>query len=394
MPQASTRLALVLGGLLLLTPTPRVLAAPAPTSEEESQLAELTRLEKELEALTAPSWHSNSKLGLLAGYESNPLLSSYALGGAALARGELDNFSWLRQWHGCELIGMLHGSVTRYINPPPGLAGEQNWFLHAELRRQAFTGTRFSVSGTAFLSDEVIDLSVNDAFHQVAPLRVWGEKAKLQLRQTLTTRLWLEAEGDLQHSSYLHYAGAYTEPGATLRLGCEPGAGLTLSLAALGHRRAYSERNENNAGGRALPGTRLHLLVREAEAALGWKHAWHGAWELGAKARQGETRDEASGFFDYRQRLLEVTASWESGDWKLSADYGVTHYRYLLQTVGAGLTPPHRTLQNRDLDLQLDYKLSEKLSLQLSLQQELSRTNEDFSDYTNRSVVLGLHREF
>ena len=380
--------ALLLGCHLLFAPSP--LQAAAPASEDASA----EELLKQLEALALPSWQNTAKLGLAVGYESNPLLSSFASEGAALARLELEDFVLHPDWHGLELLGMLNGSVTRYVSPPPGLGGKQNWFLHGETRLTPFKGTRLALTATGYLTDEVIDLSLNDSFHFVAPLRVWGGKTSLQFRQSLPARLWLEARAELHRSAYLHYAGDFTEPGASLRLGWDSKSGLSLSLSGRSQRRAYAERNEATVGGRPLPGTRLHLLSHEGEANLSWKGQWHGGWSLSTKGRLGETRDERSGFFDYRQQHLSTSLAWEKGDWRLSLELAQDHFRYLLQTVGMGLQPPHRTRRDRELALELGYALSEHVHLQLGLRHESSRTNEEFSDYQNRSLVLGLYREF
>ncbi len=379
--------AFLLGCILLLAARPLHAAPEAEDSSAEELL-------KQLEALALPSWQNTAKLGLGAGYESNPLLSSFSAQGAALARLELEDFVLNTDWHGLELLGMLNGSVTRYLSPPPGLAGKQSWFLHGESRLSPRKGTRLALTATGYLTDDIIDLSLNDSYHFVAPLRVWGGKTSLQVRQSLPARFWLEARAELHRSSYLHYPAAFTEPGASLRLGWDSKAGLSLSLAGRSQRRSYAERNESTAGGRPLPGTRLKLLQHEGETSLSWKKAWHGQWAFAAKGRLGETRDEASGFFDYRQEHLETSLSWEQDDWRLSLELSQDHYRYLLQTVGMGLQPPHRTRRDREALLELEYALSEKLRLQLNLHHENSTTNEEFSNYQNRGVVLCLYREF
>ena len=364
------------------------LAAPETEADLNAQLL------KELNALESSTWSTVSSLGLLAGYESNPLLSSFSSHGAGLARAELEHFSLVPQWHGLEFIGMLNGSVTRYIGPPKGLSGEQSWFLHGEARAKPFKSTRISVSATTYLADEVLDLSINEATHQVAPLRVWGEKCDLKLRQELPAQFWLEAGPELHHSSFLHYAGDYTEGGANLRLGWDSKSGLSVSLAGLKHRRGYTERTESTAAGRALKDTLLHLTDQSAEALISWKKEWHGTWQLSAKARAGEIKDGASGFYDYRQQHGDIELSYEKDPWKIAVELGGDHYLYSVQTVGMGLVPPQRTRDDRNASLKVERKLTEHSTLSLSFNTERSRSNEENSDYANSSFVLGLQREF
>ncbi len=374
--------ALFLASFLAAQSAPQVVNL-APTDPSQSSLS-----------LSSLGWVSTSNLNASLGWCDNVLLSPYSPIGKAFARAEVDTFVWRKFEGNLELISLLNGTVLRYLSPPDETSGEQQWFAHVEGRWQPVKAWGLSLATDAFLQDLVVDLSETEAARLVAPLRAQGLFATLATQICLPGQLRFEPLVQAKRSDYRNYEGDYDELKCGLRLEWKHAERLVLSGSVMQYRRHYSQRAQFTAAGRELVGTRLGFAIREAEAktALSWKGA--GSWTLSTTAGYSENRDEASGFFDYDLRRGKLELTWDSEPWKISLDGDAKRMDYLVQTVGAGVSPEARTADLFEAGLRIERQLGSAWTLFAEDRWEETRSNESGFSYRSNTVLAGAQRAF
>jgi hypothetical protein len=388
---------LCLGLYALLRPTCGVEAGSAaaipPGSDLISQLPE--DLEKELRELIEHPWKLSGSAVASLGYRENPELSSFKAKGRAFAGGELEGFAWRLPRKGWESILMVNGSFKRFFDPTADTAWEHLWFMHGEERWTAASGVRLSASTQLFFQQQVVDISATEASRVVLPVQVYGGIANLSARFPLPLGLTVETIAGAQRNDFRDIAEDNTEPKALLKLERKFGSSWLLELTGELRRRDYAERTQSTLGGRSLPGTHLRLAQRAAQAKAAYTtEGSRGKWSSSLVLRGSAYRDQASGFFDYDQTLATVSTTWSKGSWELSLEASASHYRYLTQTVGAGLNPDARRRDDLSYTLKAERGWGEHWKLGAELTFERCRTNLENSNYQDSVYQIVLKREF
>lgn len=358
------------------------------------QVPSLALLERELDRLTKSAWDVSGSLSLGLGVESNPLLSPEAPVARTAVFSEIEGFAFLPTWQALRITALLNGSCTRFPFEGGEGRGRQSWFLHLGARSLNLGANTLSAALTAYLNDEVLDLSATSTGHWVAPLRVWGGKGSLSVRRPLFAGFLLEVEGTVHRCAYLDFNGDFTEPGMQLHLERPVYGGASLGLSFRQLPRLYDSRGLRTAAGRERAGTRLRLLFEELELELAWRHVWHGRWLVSVKGLQAWCSDKDSGFHDYGSGRISSDCSWRGEAWSLRLRLQAEKARYEIQTVGMGLNPPARRREDLETSLRLERRLAGGRGLWVESSAQRSRSNEDASDYLNKILQIGLTQEF
>ena len=148
------------------------------------------------------------------------------------------------------------------------------------------------------------------------------------------------------------------------------------------------------AGGRPLAGTRLRFRQQELSLRVGTHWNAAGEWKAAVTAGAGRLRDGASGFFDHDQRHVRTELSWRPGDWRLLLEAETRRTDYLLQTVGAGITPPPRIADGHASRLRVERALGGRWGTFGEFSWERVRSNEREFSYRALGALGGVQREF
>ena len=350
-------------------------------------------LQAELDALQRATWHPSASARASLGWRDNVLLSPFAPIERGFARGELEAILMRPMRNRWELISFLNGDVLRYFSPPLETRGEQQWSLHTEGRWQPIDRARMSLRAVGYLRDMVIDLSETEARRVVAPTRVRGAYLTAGTRLAVGP-VHIEPAVQAKRTDYRDYAGDYDEGRAGARIEWRVGRPLTVSGAWFESDRSYDQREEFSASGRSLPGTSLRFRQRDTELKARTTFKAAGNWTLAATTGWLENRDRASGYFDYDQKRARLEVGWRREGWSVAFDGEAKRMDYLLQTVGAGISPPPRINDDHELTLRLERELNPRWSLFGEHRWERSRSNEMEFSYKANSVLAGLHRSF
>jgi hypothetical protein len=350
-------------------------------------------LQAELDALARAAWLPSASARTSLGWRDNLLLSPFAPLERGFARGEIEAILLRPMKDRWQFVSFLNGDVLRYFAPPPETRGEQQWSLYMEGRWQPIDRARLAVKGAGYLRDMVVDLSETEARRVVAPTRVRGAYVTAAPRVTLG-RLQFEPSIQLKRTDYRDYAGDYDEVRSGGRVEWRHNDALTVSAAWFEARRSYDQRTQYNAGGRALPGTQLRFRQRDAE--LKMRTAWNarGEWEAAATVGQLENRDQAFGYFDYDQERARIELEWRPASWRIHLDAETKRLEFLVQTVGAGISPPARVSDDHEITFRAEREVNERWTLFGEHRWERSRSNEIEFSYRANTVLAGLQRSF
>jgi hypothetical protein len=378
-------------GRLTAGETAGVPAADASGGDQRQMQAQLSAM---LAALALPVWQHSATLETELGYRDNLTLTPFTPTGRAFFRTDVEALTLRLPTSAWEAFAFLDGEVTRYFSPPPQIAGEQQWFAHAEARWKPTNRWRVAGALQGYYQDEVIDLSSTEAVRVVAPMKVLGGIGTLTGRADLPAGWAVEAVGSVHRSDFRQSDADFVEPKAGLRLEWNHGGRWAVAATAFERKRRYDSREEYTAFGRALTGTRLCFRQREAEISA--KYAWtaHGKWTAKLGAGLLTSRDGASGFFDYDQRRGQGEITWEATPWTLAVEGSASRYRYLVQTVGIGLDPPLRRRDENAAKFRVSRTVAKGWIVFGEYRWERSDTNEDNEDYRVLTAGAGLRREF
>jgi hypothetical protein len=115
---------------------------------------------------------------------------------------------------------------------------------------------------------------------------------------------------------------------------------------------------------------------------------------LAATIGQLENRDRASGYFDYDQKRARLEVGWHLAAWRVSLDGEAKRMDYLVQTVGAGITPPPRISDDYESTLRLEREIDSRWMIFGEHRWERSRSNEVDFRYRANTVLAGVQRSF
>lgn len=372
---------------------PARLAATLATLTPEQWAALPPELRDELQAILGPAWVWGVTVRAGAEWRDNVLLSPVSPTARTLLRSQLESYLWRRPAGQWEWLGFLNGDVGRLLDPLPELAGEQEWFAHAEGRWTPRPGWRVSLTAQSYYQDQVLDLSATETERFVARMRVRGWRGGADLTVPLPRDLAWVLGGKAHRSDYADFLEDFTEEeGHTaLRWRSDRGEGRSLMVALdwSERRRTHPDRNQYTAGGRPLPGTQLKFRMNEARLET---KLVRGNWS-GSLAIVGlSNRDLASRYFNYTEQGAQLTLERATPTWRVAVEVGGSRSRYDVQTVGIGFDPPLRRRDHREMRLRVERVLSPRWSLFADVSEERSRENEAGGTYRARLLALGLSR--
>ena len=341
----------------------------------------------------ASRWEQTTTLRGAFGWRDNALLSPFAPIGRPFARIELDTFL-LKQRGDWRWLSFVNGDVLRYFSPPPETSGEQQWFIHGETRWQHWPAWRMALKADGFFQDAVIDLSETERIRTIAPTRGQGGFVTATTRVSLPAGLALEPITQVKRVNYRNFPGGYDETKIGARVEWKRREWLSLTATWFEHRRGYAERQEYTAGGRPLKDTLLHFWQREGELRAGTAWSAAGNWNLALTAGRLENRDHASGFFDYDQSRSRLELSWQRNAWKIGFDGTAKRMEYLIQTVGAGITPPARVAESFETILRVEREITPAWTVFTEYRWERNRSNEADFTYRANTALAGVQRSF
>lgn len=369
------------------------LAATLATLTPEQWAALPPELRDELQALLGPAWVWGATVRVGAEWRDNVLLSPVSPTARTLLRTRLESYLWRRPAGAWEWLGFLNGNVGRLVDPLPELAGEHEWFAHAEGRWTPRPGWRVGLTAQSYYQDQVFDLSATETERLVARMRVRGARAGVDVTVPLPRDLIWVAGAKAHRSDYADFAEDFTEAEShtTLRWRSDRGAGrsLEVDLGWSERRRTHPDRNAYTAGGRPLLGTQLEFRINEAKLET---TLIRGTW-TGSVAIVGlSNRDLASGYFNYTEHGIQLTLERTTPDWRVALEAEGSRSRYDVQTVGIGFDPPLRRRDHRELRLRAERVLSPRWTLFAEASEERSRENEAGGTYRARLLAFGVAR--
>jgi hypothetical protein len=377
------------GAFVALGGLASVNAEPAPTPAGESLPPEL---QAELDKLLR-TWQPSAAARTSLGWRDNVLLSPFDPIERGFARGELEAMLLRPMQNRWEFISFLNGDVLRYFSPPPEAGGEQQWSLHTEGRWQPVKPARLALKAAGYLRDMVIDLSETEALRVVAPTRVRGGYATAATRVTLG-QFQVEPSVQVKRTDYRDYSGDYDEVRSGGRVEWRRSDALAISAGWFESHRGYDERTQFSASGRPLSGSRLRFRQKDGELKVRTGWAGGGEWKVTAYIGRLENRDRASGYFDYDQKRGRLDVDWTHASWRINLNADARRMDYLLQTVGAGLTPPPRISDDHEITLRTERELNSSWMIFGEHRWERSRSNEIEFRFKANTVLAGVQRSF
>lgn len=348
-------------------------------------------------------WDISTTLRVSAGWRDNVTVSAFHPVDRAFWRGEAEVFVLRPLGSRWQLISLLSGDVLRYVSPPAGVAGEEQWVAHLETRWQPVSVFRTALKADGFQETTYIDPSQTEGA-QEPPLRVRirGGYSTLIPRLTLPWGFTFEPSVQAKRITYRTYNGHYREirPGA--RLEWKHSRRLVLSAEWFEHTRHYSELTETTAQNRPLRGWLLSLRQREADAKASTEFEAGGTWTVTATAARLENRDPAHGYLDYNQRRAQLEVAWERGPWHTSASGDARRIDYLVQRVGIGnaLQRPARITDAYEVVGRIERDLSPRWVAFTEARWERNRSNvaDDAQahpfNYRTSTTLVGIQRTF
>jgi hypothetical protein len=355
---------------------------------------------------TAPQarspWDVTTTLRASAGWRENVTVSSIQRIDRAFWRGEAEAFVLRPVGTKWEFLSFLDGDVLRYLSPPPGVAGEQQWVEHLEGRWQPGPWLRVALKGVGFLQDTFLDPSQTEG-SQLPPLRVrlQGAYSTLTPRILLPWGFALEPSVQVKRITYRGYNGDYDEIRPGLLVEWKRSDKLVLSAAWYDHTRHYSHLLASTAGGRLLANHLLIVHEREGELKAKTTFDAGGRWTITASADRLEHRDRAFGNLDYNQDRAQMEVAWERAGWRATVNGDARRLDYLVQQVGTGIVRPHRIADIYEASARLERDLGPKWTLFAEHRWERNRSNLDLTDdlgyrfsYWTATSLIGIQRAF
>ena len=367
----------------------RLAAAPGPVGET-SPVDPTNGLPPELVALLAaqPKWSTSLGGEAGIGYKDNLLLSHAAPERSAFARYEVEAFVWHMPRGRTDYSGIVNAEQTRYFSGQT-IDDETSAFAQLQWRYGIDELFHFAFDLQGYYLDEVRDVSDTDVQRVVARQKLTGGSTGPTLRWSPRPWGWLEVQATGKRDSFQD--GFYNAKiGETVaRLGWKPGARVELSLAVTDRLRRFDRRQQYKLSGLPLDGTLLVVAEREREARLDLKWDDAARWRTSTRIGAVDYRDNGSGYFNFRQKKATQSVEWRNDRWRFSVDAAARRRDYEKQTVGIGLAPTARVIDDYSARLRVERKVSAKWTALLSYAWERSRSNDTVASYRVNEGLLG-----
>ena len=338
---------------------------------------------------TLPAWSLATSVDAGFGYKDNLLLSHAGEEGSAFARGAVNATALhLRLGERTDYSFGLNAEGTRYFSGT-SVDHDAKAFALAKWRYRVGEVFKFVFDLEGYYKDMVFDVSDTDVQRVVAQLKVVGAIAGPTVRWRFVPWAWVEARAVGKRASYQETFFNHHIGEGSVRLGWQPSARFELSAAGFERSRDYDRHTQYSVSGRALDGTHLKIIEREAElrAEVTWDQAAH--WKTTTVAGPCAYHDNGSGYTNYRERRLEQDLDWNSDDWRLHVEGTAKQLHFAVQTVGLGLSPPRRVKEEFTAQLRLERKLSERWTIFGEVNWERNRCNDPIASYNMNEGLLG-----
>jgi hypothetical protein len=350
----------------------------------------LAGLPPEVAAMLAaqPKWSTSVSVDAAFGYKDNLLLSHTAPEKSAFVRVGVEAFALHLPRGRTDYSGMVGAEHTRYFSGH-AIDDETSAFALLQWRYSIEETFRFTYSLQGIYLDEVTDVSDTDVQRVVAEQQITGGSTGPTLRWSPRPWGWLEVQALGKRDSF--HDGFYNAKigEGTARLGWTPRERIELSVAVTDRRRRFDQRPQYSLGGRPVDDTLLVVTEREREARLTLKWGAAARWRTSTRLADVDYRDNGSGYFDYRQKKLMQTLEWRGERWRVSVEAMAKRRDFDKQTVGIGVEPPARLIDDYSAALRVERKLSAKWTVLFGYAWERSRSNDTIATYRVNEGLLG-----
>ncbi len=362
------------------------LALAAAEDELTPELAAL------LDDLRPGAWQTLAGVSAAWGQRSNPGLSTIAAESATFGQLGLEGFA-LRESERFDALALLDG-YARWYDGHPAVDDEQAWFGRGEARWRPWAWVQASGSLQGYWQDQVLDITESIGARTVVPVKVAGGDLGGQLRLQLPWGFAVQGGAKARRADYQEVPEDHAAREWRGELIWSPAAWLEFAGAQVSAARDYDFRGEATTGGRILEDTRLGFDQTGTEARARVRFVAAGRWTLEGRWGTLENRDGTSGFYDYDRDRWSLDVEWAWRNWTVRGRTERSEVTYLVQTVGAGLTPDPRTQQDTVWEAELRRGLGERWEVFGQFQHDESLSNETDASYTDEMVWFGLNRLF
>ncbi|HUR56147.1 MAG TPA: hypothetical protein VM029_00450 [Opitutaceae bacterium] len=338
--------------------------------------------------LAAPKWSTSLAAEASFGYKDNLLLSHAEPEKSAFVRAGVEAFVWHLPRGRTDYSAIMTAEHTRYFS---GEEIDDETTAIAQLQWRYGIGDlfRFSYNLQGYYFDAVTDVSETEVQRVVAEQKITGGSTGPTLRWSPRPWGWLEVQATGKRDTF--EGGFYNSKigEGTARLGWAPVERVELSIGVTDRRRRFDHRQQVKLSGLPVDDSRLVITEREWEARLDIKWDQAARWRTSTRASRTNYRDNGSGYFNYAQERITQSLEWRDDRWRVSVDALAKRRDYEHQTVGFGLQPAARVIDDYSAALRVERKVSEKWTAFCSFRWERSRSNEVVASYRVNEGLLG-----
>ena len=376
-----TRRALSLGCALFAAPSVALAQTGPATNATNSDLV--------LFLAAQPKWNVSTAAKASFGYKDNLLLSFTDEERSPFLRGSVDVLLLRMPQDRLDFSLFAEVESTRYT-AGKSVQDEAKIWVRTEPAYHLGDKVTFEMPVTGYYNDQVFDVSDTEVERLVAELKVTGLIIAPGLRWDIHPAWWVEAQAVGHRKRYDDHLNDGDTGEGVFRTGWKRGDWLELRLSGIQRWRDYKSRAQYQASGRELPGTKLKISEREGElrANVSWDEAEQ--WETSTSVSVLRYRDNASGFFNYREQKVAHELTWTSEPWQVRIGGSASRVDFAVQTVGLGIAPPPRLRDEFTGEVHVQRKLNERWKVFGGYVWERSRSNDPVASYTVNEGLLGM----
>ncbi len=358
---------------------------PDPLPEDVLLLPEMQEL---LDELRPDAWQTMAGVSAAWGRRDNPGLSTLEAKAANFGQLRVEGFARRQTTH-FEVRAMVDGQ-QRWYGDHPVVDDDALWFGRGEVRWRPWTWWEWIPSVQGYWQDQVLDLTEDIGMRTVAPVQVIGGDVGLATRLQLPVGFALEGRVRGLRADYRWVPEDYVAVEGRGELSWQKWSWLTLGVSRVETTRDYDFRGEATIGGRIVPDTLLSFEQTGEEARAQVRFDLGGSWRIEGRMSDFTNRDSAAGFYDYDRDRWSAAMEWRRGAWEVQGRYERSEASYLVQTVGAGLTPDPREQQDTLWEVELRRSFGEHWEGVARYEFDESLSNDLDSSYTDRTMWVGV----
>ncbi len=344
----------------------------------------------EISALLAdlPKWSTSVGIDAGIGYKDNLLLSQTLPEQSGFARLGVEAFLWHLPRGRTDYSGIVSAEQTRYFSGKT-IDDETSAFAQLQWRYTIEGRFFFAYDVQGYYLNEIRDVSDTDVQRVVAEQQMVGGSTGPTVRWSPRDWGWLEVQAKGKRDTFRDgfYDAKIGE--GVVRLGWKPTPRVELSAGLIDRRRRYAERPQYSLGGNPRDDTLLVIAEREREARLDLTLDQAGRWKSSTRVSGLKSRDNGSGYLNYGQEKVTQSLDWRRDPWRVTVDGTARRRDYDYQTVGIGLAPPARVIDEYSVRLRVERKISAQWTALFSYAWERSRSNDSVASYRVNEGLLG-----